>query len=218
LLFDKEVGTTCESIDYDGLVEPPVADRVPLDPTLEGPREASARPAKRTGTYAFDRPAEVPQFAPLGGDVKVTATGSVHDQRGTLKPYDPETLEVLWHLEAKIRARADELVCVQFDPQIGARTLVLSYGVTARAMRQAVRNVRQRGGRAASLAVQSLFPVPESALRQALRGMTRVVIAEENMSGQYRSILSPHLGDVEVVGINKIGSMITPEEIADAIY
>lgn len=214
LLSDKEVGTTSESIDYDELVEPAVVERVPVDP----PAAAGARPATSRGTYAFDRPADVPRFAPVGGDVKVTATGSIHDRHGTLKTNAPETLEVLWHLEAKIRARADELVRVQFDPQVGARTLVLSYGITARAMRQAVRNVRQRGGRAASLAIQGLFPVPENALRQALRGMTRVVIAEENMSGQYRSVLAPVLNDVEVIGINKIGSMITPEEIADAIY
>jgi 2-oxoglutarate ferredoxin oxidoreductase subunit alpha len=125
---------------------------------------------------------------------------------------------VLWHLEAKIRARAGELARVHFDPQAGARTLLLGYGVTARAMRLAVRTVRQRGGRVAGLTVQSLFPVPENELRRALHGMTRVVVAEENMSGQYRTILAPWLRDVEVVGVNKIGSMITPEEITDAVY
>ena len=35
--------------------------------------------------YDIERPDEVPAFAPVGGEVKVTVTGSAHDRRGRLR-------------------------------------------------------------------------------------------------------------------------------------
>ena len=203
LLADKEVGMTSETVDLAALREPPVIDRPAPDPG-----------APALAAYAFERPEEVPPFFPVGGERKVTATGSAHDKRGALRKNDPETLEVLLHLEAKIRRRQHELEVVQHDAQEGARTLVISYGVSARAMRQAVRDARRAGRRVSALAVQSLFPMPRRALAAALDGVERVVVAEENMSGQYREALLPLLAGREVVAVNRVGSMINPGEIA----
>ena len=61
------------------------------------------------------------------------------------------------------------------------------------------------------------LPIPEEAILEAVKDVQRIVIPEENMSGQYRSVIAPLLRNKEVVGINKIGSMITPAEIEDAI-
>jgi hypothetical protein len=44
-----------------------------------------------------------------------------------------------------------------------------------------------------------------------------VIIAEENLNGQYRKLIEPLLAGKEVIGINKIGSMITPREIKERI-
>lgn len=203
LLADKEVAMTSESIDPAGLRQPDVPGR-----PLPGPVAPLELP-----TYAFERPEDVPPFSPVGGERKVTATGSAHDKRGALRKNDPETLEVLLHLEAKIQARRHAMEVVEHDAEPGARTLVVSFGVTARAMRQAVRNARRSGKRVSGLAVQSLFPVPETALAQAVAGVERVVVAEENLGGQYRSVLAPLLGGLDVVGVNRIGSMIAPGEI-----
>jgi pyruvate/2-oxoacid:ferredoxin oxidoreductase alpha subunit len=84
-------------------------------------------------------------------------------------------------------------------------------------MREAVRNVRMLGMKASALSIQSLFPVPEEKIKEAMVGISRIVIAEENFSGQYRSVLAPLLYGKEVVGVNKIGSMITPAEIEEQI-
>ena len=203
LLADKEVAMTSETVDLGGLCEPRVAERpVPGD-------DAPASLA----TYGFDRLEDVPLFFPVGGERKVTATGSAHDKRGALRKNDPETLDVLLHLEEKIRSRRHDLEIVQHDRRGGERVLVISYGVTARAMRQAVLDARRAGRHVAGLCVQSLFPVPERALLTALEGIERVVVAEENMNGQYRSVLAPYLAGREIVGVNKVGSMITPVEI-----
>jgi len=63
----------------------------------------------------------------------------------------------------------------------------------------------------------TLFPIPLRQIRHALEGVSRVIVAEENLTGQYRSILTTYVNDVEVVGVNKIGSMITPSEIIGAM-
>jgi 2-oxoglutarate ferredoxin oxidoreductase subunit alpha len=193
LLTDKEVGMTSETVDLSDLREPAVIDRPAPGPGMAPQTAAAASGRPAPATYDFARPEQVPAFFAVGGALKVTATGSAHDKQGRLRKNDPETLEVLLHLEEKVRARRHELEAVRHDPQEGARTLVVSYGVSARAMRQAVRDARRAGKRLASLSVQSLFPVPERALRAALPGVERVVVAEENMSGQYRSVLTPVL-------------------------
>jgi hypothetical protein len=43
------------------------------------------------------------------------------------------------------------------------------------------------------------------------------VVAEENMKGLYRSVIERYCGGKPVAGVNKVGSMITPKEIASAI-
>jgi 2-oxoglutarate ferredoxin oxidoreductase subunit alpha len=105
------------------------------------------------------------------------------------------------------------MVLLDSDLQSDADTLVLSFGITARTTRQAVQLARQRRKRVSTINVLSLFPVPEAPLVEAAARVSRVVVAEENLSGQYRSVLAQLLWNKELVGVNKIGAMITPAEI-----
>jgi hypothetical protein len=52
---------------------------------------------------------------------------------------------------------------------------------------------------------------------KASAGIRTVFVAEENLSGQYRTVLAPLLLGKRLLGINKIGSMISPGEIVRAI-
>jgi hypothetical protein len=42
-------------------------------------------------------------------------------------------------------------------------------------------------------------------------------VAEENLTGQYRTVLAPLFNGRRVVGINKIGALIAPGEIIQAV-
>lgn len=210
ILSDKEVGMTTESVDYETLKSGEVVDRQPVSARHNGGNGSQA-------TYYFDQKHEVPAFAPVGGETKVTATGSAHDKRGRLQKNSPETLEVLLHLEDKIRFHADELAVVKSDLQPGAETLVVSYGITARAAADAVNQARRLGQKVSNLTIQSLFPVPEKKLEKAMEAVKRVIIAEENLWGLYGSILEPRCTPRRVQKVNKVGSMITPAEILKAI-
>jgi 2-oxoglutarate ferredoxin oxidoreductase subunit alpha len=120
------------------------------------------------------------------------------------------------HLAAKIDDHADEIALVAADLQDGADTLIISYGITARSVADAVTTIRSEGRRVSALTIYSLWPVPEKAIREALRGVKKVVVAELNL-GQYRREIErlAHDGQ-EVIGVHRVdGELIAPAEILE---
>ena len=190
LLSDKEVAMTLEAVDLGALDDRAVEPR----PT-DGP----------------------PWYARVGGDRRVVVTGSAHDFEGRLRKNAPEVVEVLTALQAKVAAHAQDMTYVREELDDGADTLVVSYGVSARASLEACRRLRQRGQPVSFLQLQTLFPLPTSALRDALGAASRVVVGEENLTGLYAGVLAPHLGGRELVRVNGVGSMISPTQIEAAV-
>lgn len=209
VLSDKEVGMTAERVDYAALPSMTSQNRIV--------QEAATAHHEVESMYHFDIPQEIPAFVAVGGGLKVTATGSAHDKRGKLQKNSPETLDVLTHLEEKVRWREDDFAVVEADLQEGASQLVLSYGVTTRAAKDAVSLAREQGWRVSFLGIKSLFPVPRRRIIGALKGVDRIIVAEENMKGLYRSAIEACCRETTMIGVNKIGSMITPTEILSAI-
>ena len=205
LLTDKEVGMTTEVVDDAALAK--------LSPVERSWADAKAPFA----AYDIERAEEVPGFAPVGGGVKVTVTGSAHDRRGRLRKVSPEVVEMLIHLQRKIDAHAAEMALARPDLDPDASCLLVSYGITARAAREAVGVLRKEGFPISFLQIQTLFPVPAEALHWATAGVRTAFVAEENLTGQYRTVLAPLLAGKRLLGINKVGSMISPDEIIRAI-
>ncbi len=85
-------------------------------------------------------------------------------------------------------------------------------------MREAVREARRRERSVSSLTVQSLWPVPEEAVRSAIDGHARVVVAELN-HGQYRREIERLAGpDHEVVGVHRNdGTLIPPADFLEVL-
>jgi len=212
LLTDKELNLTATTVELGvaGL-EPGVRHKRGELLDLSPPPEGEYRP------YRFDPPAGVPPLVRYGDGEIVRLTGSTHDERATLTK-DPATIERLnRHLTEKIEANREEIETVDADLEPDAKTLVCAYGVTAGAMRAATFRARRAGRKLSALAIQSLWPVPERALAEALEGVERVVVAELNQ-GQYRSEIARVAGGREVVGVHRIdGELITPEQILEAV-
>lgn len=202
LLSNKEISMTREAVDLDLVAIPQGVER------RRAPGGAPALP------HAFDRPGEVPAFVEFGGEQVTRFTTSTHDKAGVLTADPDLTQEMIDHYIAKIEAAADDLALFRHDPQAGAETLVISYGVTSRATGIAVREARSRGAKVSSLVLQTLYPVPEKAIREAMQGMRRIVVPEMNM-GQYRleiERLAPR--DAEVVGVNRMDTtLLSPAKI-----
>lgn len=205
ILSDKEVGMTLESLDASSLANLPRTDR-----TLY------AGDGERFRTFASDCLEEPPPFAPVGGDARVVLTGSAHDRAGRLRKNSDEVIEVLTRLQQKIASHAGQMALFADEPTAGADTLVLSYGISARAALAACRQLRAAGRRVSFLQLLTLFPVPADIIRRAADGCSRVLVVEENLTGLYASVLEPLLGAERLVRVNRIGRMITPTEIVKA--
>lgn len=201
----KEVGLTRERVDLEA-----AAQDLPSAPFPHRPADDAAYLP-----HDFSDPADVAPLSPIGGAHMIRYTTSMHDRRGFLTK-DPDTIaEMVDHLRAKIEARADDIADVELDLQEGARTLVVSYGVTARACRGAVARVRSRGGAVSLAVVRSLFPVPEKVLKEAFAGVERLVVAEMNL-GQYVEEIRRIAPDLPIVPVTKMNTdLISPGEIIE---
>ncbi|HEX6129587.1 MAG TPA: pyruvate flavodoxin/ferredoxin oxidoreductase [Candidatus Limnocylindria bacterium] len=188
--------------------------------------EASAFPPVRVGErvlattgapYRYEPAGDVPPMHAYGTGEPLRFTGSTHDEAALISKHPPTVDALNRHLAAKIDEHLDELELVDADLQPGARDLLVSYGVSAGAARAAVQRIRATGGTLSSLVMQSLWPVPERAIRAALEGIERVVVPELNL-GQYRREIERLAGARRVIGVNRVdGELIGIEELLGAL-
>ncbi|MBN1148176.1 MAG: hypothetical protein JXA78_13035 [Anaerolineales bacterium] len=202
---DKETALSSATVEVDDLRDAPVQGR------RTAPEQGQYVP------YGFDRPEQTPLFSPFGGPHLARITTSAHDARGYLTKNPADMERINRHLAAKIEAAMDEIALLKADLQDGAETLLVSYGITARSVEEAVMQARRQGRKVSALTVHSLWPVPERGIRRALAGVRRVVVAELNL-GQYRREIERLAGDdQEVLGVQRVdGDLISPGEILAA--
>ena len=166
--------------------------------------------------YHVTAPDEVPDLSLFGDAHILRFTTSTHDEYGQLTK-NPEKVRLLnERLATKVEAHLDEIALVKSDLQAGAKILIISYGVTACAVEEAVSIARKNGIQVSSLIVYSLWPVAEKEIKAALVGIHKVIVPELNL-GQYSLEAERLAADgVELVGIHRVdGALISPEEILD---
>jgi 2-oxoglutarate ferredoxin oxidoreductase subunit alpha len=204
VLTDKEVASTMDTVEIEQLIPCPVRER---------------ETAPTEGTFApcdYASPDQNVAMSPFGGPHLLRFTTSTHDERGYLTKTPAKVARLNRHLIAKIEEHRDEVEWVRADAQAGARVLLISYGITARAMEEAVRQVRADGGAVSALTLLSLWPLPESALLEAMGAVERVVVAELNDGQMRREVERLACESVEVVGVHRLdGELITPQQIVE---
>ncbi|HIP88286.1 MAG TPA: hypothetical protein EYH27_07645, partial [Anaerolineales bacterium] len=157
----------------------------------------------------------VPPFLPVGNDAhRVRITASTHDTHGILRHATGEALANTMRLPEKVEAHTP--ILYELDEHEEAETLVVAYGITAGAAREAVAALRARGTPVSLLIPRTLLPIPPTyyALLDRYR---RVVIAEENMEGQFARLLFGHRLPEKVRPVTGIGRMIPPDRIAQEV-
>ncbi|MEK6615411.1 MAG: transketolase C-terminal domain-containing protein [Bacteroidota bacterium] len=159
----------------------------------------------------------VPEFLPVGNSKhQVRFTASTHDPKGIIQNTSKEAIENTKRLEYKHRKNLEHHLYYEYDSQAGADTLLISYGITASASREAVKLLRKQGEKVSLLIPKTLLPVSPKYF-EIIEKYKRVMIAEENLTGQYKNILFGEYGNKNVIGVNEIAEMITPEKIIDAV-
>jgi 2-oxoglutarate ferredoxin oxidoreductase subunit alpha len=204
LATDKETVLTLATVDVDAFEKVPVRERayVPMDQEFVPYKTASSD--------------EVPGFSPYGGPHILRFTTSTHDEHGHLTKNPEKVRQLNQRLAAKVEQHVDDISMVKADLQPGAETLILSYGVTARAAEEAVASARRKGRRVSSLVILSLWPVPESEIRRALVGIRKAIVPELNLGQYSREIERLAPDGVEIKGIYRVdGELISPVEILE---
>ncbi|MCB2223004.1 MAG: pyruvate flavodoxin/ferredoxin oxidoreductase [Actinobacteria bacterium] len=183
------------------------------------PAEVRARAVEEApdAMYRYEPSDETTPMVRYGTGRPVRFTGSTHDEHAFITK-DPARVGALnRHLIDKIEEHRDEIEMVDADLQDGAATLVVSYGSTAAVMRTAVRRARAAGAPVSMATVHSLWPVPETALVEAMAGVERVVVAELN-PGLYAREIERIAAGREVRRLTRIdGEMLAPEEFQEAL-
>ncbi len=202
---NKEIALTLENIDIDAFAKPENIERKapsPGEPFL--PFEASS------GRMA-------PYFLPIGGKVPVRQTSSTHGPDGYITTDSDEIAKIQDRLKSKILSAADRFSFHEARLEEGADTMILTYGVTARAARAVHKEQKKRGNPVSLLILKTLWPVPEDLIRKKAVNVKRVVVVEMNL-GQYVREIERILPDKKVDFLGQMdGRLITPRQIREVI-
>ncbi len=146
-------------------------------------------------------------------------TGSSHTEEGHITKNPEIIADFNERLKNKIDDHTDEISLVKKDMDNGSDTLIISYGISARSMEAAVKELRSNGNKVSALTVYSLWPIPEKKILSSLDGIKRIIIPEMN-HGQYRHEIERLANEnVNIVGVNRVDTfLITPEEIIKAYH
>jgi 2-oxoglutarate ferredoxin oxidoreductase subunit alpha len=168
--------------------------------------------------YHVEQASDVPHMAAFGGPHILRFTTSSHNEKGYLTKNRDVFGWLNEHLTEKINAHIDEIALLKSDLQPNADTLIISYGVTAISVAEAVRLARRDGIKVSALTVYSLCPIPQRQIREFLYGMKRVLVVELNHGQYLREIERLANNDQEVIGVGRVdGGLISPSEILETV-
>ena len=171
------------------------------------------------GDYQPYRPDqnEVPPFLPAGNpNHQIRLNASTHGAEGLIRKATPDALANTRRLGNKIERAVDRFNRYSIDEDTGATKLIVTYGITTGAAREAVDMLRKNGERAALLVLESLIPLPTD-VGEILDRYAHVLVVEENESGLLAEMLFGRCRDARVTRVNKIGSLIRPDEIVNEV-
>jgi 2-oxoglutarate ferredoxin oxidoreductase subunit alpha len=206
LAANKEIAETRENVDLGRLPRPELAER---------PRPAADRPFL---PFATAPGRDVPGFLPIGGPTLVRQTSSTHGVNGYITADPDEIARMNGRLARKLQAAVDRFSFAEATVAPAADTLIVTYGVTARAAKAALAQLKAEGRPASLLILKTLWPVPSALIRRHARSVGRVVVAEMNQ-GQYVREIRRVLPGKRVAFCGQMnGQLITPGQIQAAVH
>ncbi|MBC7241258.1 MAG: 2-oxoacid:acceptor oxidoreductase subunit alpha [Anaerolineae bacterium] len=158
---------------------------------------------------------DVPPMANFGDGFRYHITGLMHDRAGFPTQRLDEINAWLTRIFRKIDAHVEDIAITEAINVEHARTLVIAYGCTARAAKEAIYMCRRH--RVGLLILKTLWPFPKDQVLLAAHEAQRVVVPEMNM-GQIALEVERLVGRSKVRRVRRAdGEMITPQEIRAAI-
>ncbi|MFW5687873.1 MAG: hypothetical protein ACOCXV_02995 [Bacteroidota bacterium] len=205
LLTSKEEVMTTKSFDLSDLPEIQKVERKYYDLSCDG---------KYKSYKATDL---VPDFLPVTQNKhQVRFNASTHDKAGILQHSNDEAMANTRRLEEKIRQKAFEYTIYDLEEETGAEKLVVAYGITAAAAKDAVARLRKNGEKVSLLIPKTLLPAPEVYI-EIMDSYKTVVVAEENINNQFSEMLYGARKPKNQRFVGSLGKMITPQQITEEV-
>jgi 2-oxoglutarate ferredoxin oxidoreductase subunit alpha len=203
LASNKETGMTRESVDPAFLQLPSVIER------KRCPEDRKFRP------FAPGEKGHVPDFLPIGGARLVRQTSSTHDEYGYITADSGSIDRAIRRMERKLCRSVGSFSFVEYDRDDSADLLLITYGVTGRAAKEAVERIRKDGEAISLLILKTLFPVPRECIQRSIADAERIVVIEMNL-GQYVREVERLAGNKPVRFYGRMdGELIAPETIRE---
>ncbi len=203
LLFDETVGHMREKLTI------PKEGSIPLVQRLR----TSVKEGVNYHPYLPREDGRLP-MSDFGGAHRYNVTGLYHDMWGF--PTDkPEVVqELLRHLVDKIENNAHQITFHRSYYLEDARTVLISYGSSARSALSAVEQMRNKGQRIGLLELNTIWPFPAQLVREATMNANLIGVVEMNV-GQLTQAVKLAVGKPKKVSlINRVDcQMITDKDI-----
>jgi 2-oxoglutarate/2-oxoacid ferredoxin oxidoreductase subunit alpha len=147
----------------------------------------------------------------IGEGYKVHVTGLTHDERGYPVMSVDTQKEMMHRLLNKIRNNLDDIIMTESHFMDDAEYIIVSYGVSARTSYTAVEMARNLGIKAGLLRLITVWPFPETIIRNLAKRVKGFVTVEINM-GQICREVERCAGSVPSFGVGHPGGAIIPPD------
>ncbi len=159
----------------------------------------------------------IPEFLSVSNNKhQVRITASTHNEKGILEGISAAALENTLQINEKIEKNLASYLDYELKEEAGAKKLIVSWGITANAAREAARELNKEGMKASTFIPKTLLPLAEE-YNDILDRYDDIIFAEENHNSQLKKLLYGARAPKNVHSVNKIGHMIDPSEIIEEV-
>ncbi len=158
-------------------------EKVSIPAASELPLTARRRPSVPPREFLPYKPDDdlVPPMACAGEGYRIHVTALTHDERGYPSINAEAQDRLVRRLVDKIRKNAGEIHEYEETSLDDAEIVLLSYGISSRSSKEAVRICRSRGIKAGLFRLITVWPFPEERLRQVARNVRAIIVVEINL-------------------------------------
>ncbi len=202
VLTDEVVGHMREKIEI-----PEPGDIEIFDRKVPGPGEDYL-------PYRLEEGDIVPKMAPFGAGYRYHITGLFHDETGFPSNSTDNADIMLKRMISKIEDNREDIVMYDEFMMEDAEYAIISYGSTARTVRNAVKTLREQGMKVGLFRPITIWPSAEKEIKAVGRQVKKIIVAEMNMGQYVQEIERIVKSDAEVFHLGRAnGEVLMPIEV-----
>ena len=161
----------------------------------------------------------VPAMKPFGQGERYNITGLAHDESGFPVNNHEIAGKLVGRLLDKIEKNADDIIRIEEYCMDDAETAVICFGGTARAVMDAVMQVRAEGKKVGMFRPITVWPFPEKLLLKRLPQLKNILMVEHNHGQMLLEVQRTVGRDVPVYFLGRIdGTVISPDDILAKLH